>query len=160
MPEPQPTPQPQQDNSWLLWVLIAFLVYMQFSGGVGGGTSPTKNLPAVPSVLTLYDADPVKLLDLQKNHAGQYDVIWSTNDTSVQQWTLKTQGGEFLKYGVAEPKPDEKDVGAWVVEAYDLAKKAPSVPWTVASGPNGKGFSGPTPDGQDAAAKSLKVIGK
>ncbi len=38
MPEPQPTPQPQQDNSWLLWVVIAFLVYMQFSGGIGGGT--------------------------------------------------------------------------------------------------------------------------
>lgn len=155
-----PTPQPEQDRSWLLVVLLVLLLLAN-GGNVGGAKSPTKTLPTVPSVFTLYDDDPKAVIDLQSNHAGQYDVLFSNADGAIQTWVLKDQNGKFLKYGLKEPvpDPDPKFVGPWVKEAYDIAKATGKTPWTVASGPNGKGFSGLTPDGQQAAAV-LKVIGK
>jgi hypothetical protein len=50
--------------------------------------------------------------------------------------------------------------GDWAVEAYNIAKAAGKLPYTVAAGPNNRGYSGPTPDGQADASTKLKVIGK
>lgn len=149
----------QKDYSWVLVLLIVGYVFLTNNNLVGGGSSPTKTLPSVPSVFTLFDDTPEAVLALETGHKGQYDVLQSNADDSIQKWVLVDQKGIYLKYGTKEPVPDEKNAGTWAIEAYNVAKTAGKVPWTVAAGPNGKGFSGPTPDGQEAA-KALKVIGK
>jgi len=156
-PTPQPAPQPASpDYSLLLMLLIAYLL---LSGGIGGGSSPTKIIPAKPAALTVFDDDPASV---QAMPPGLRDVIDSTADDAILTWFTKGQGGQWLKYGTKEPVPDPKLAGNdWAVEAYqvwvDAGKK---VPWTVASGPTGRGYSGPTPADQVSAAKLLKVTGK
>lgn len=156
-----PQPQPQQTN-WLLWLVIAYLAYQVMSGGGVGGSSPTKIIPSEPMALTVYDNDPAAKETLLNDHPGVADVIDSTADGSIQMWFRKEKSGKWLKYGIAEPAPDPKIAGNdWAVEAYqvwvDAGKK---VPYTVASGPTGRGYSGPTPDGQEAASKALKITSK
>lgn len=159
--DPSPESQPKPPD--YTWVLILVIGYFLLSGGsIGGGAkAPTKNIPDVPSVFTLFDDDPKAVQELDKAHPGQADVMASIADDSIRLWTTKTQGGKWLLYGTKgpAPDPDPKFAGPWAKEAYDLAKAAGKLPWTIAAGPNGKGFSGPTPDGQKAA-DSLKVIGK
>lgn len=158
-PAPQPTPQPDY-SGWLIILVVAYILLTR--GGGGGSTSPTKIIPPAPAALTVFDDTPDALIALTKDHPGVVDVIDSTVDGSILKWYKKDKSGQWLKYGTQEPPPDPKLAdNAWAVEAYqvwiDAGKK---VPWTVASGPTGKGYSGPTPDGQEAAAKLLKVTGK
>ena len=160
MPQPAPQPAPN-NNNWILYLLIIWLVLKPVINGPAiGGSSPTKTLPAVPSVLVLYDDDAKATLDLDTNHKGQADVITSIADGSAKDWVKVKQGGIWLTYGLKEPAPDAKMSGDWASEAYTVAKAAGKTPYMVASSPKGKGFSGLVPDGTitEAQAATLKAL--
>lgn len=153
--DPVPTPAPPPaDYSLLIIAVIAFLI---FSGGIGGGgsPSPTKALPKVPSVFVLYDSDPAATKALNTDHKGQSDVITSIHPDSAKIAVTKAAGGVWLTYGTKEPAPDpaEGQAGLWASQAYEVAKAGGKLPWMVVSTPGGKGYSGPVPDaGNDIAA--------
>lgn len=141
--------------------ILALLAILAFDGiGGGGGAAPF--VTPVPAVLNVFNDSPDAVKALDEQHPGQAAVITQMFDGSVRDWVLKSQSGTWINYGTSQPEPVAKDVGQWVVDAYAYwkTKGGGVLPYTVAAGPRGRGFAGPTPDGQDAAKKALAPIAK
>jgi hypothetical protein len=140
--------------------IVGLLLLLLFAGGTGGGVAAPFSTP-VPAVLNIFDSSPAGTQDMDNNHPGQAEVISSSAEGSARQW-VEQQGGLWENYGSKEPEPDGKMAGTWYYDAWKYWKDHADgkVPYTVASGPKGRGYAGPTPDGQAAAKKALAPIAK
>ncbi len=161
MPEPQPAPLPPQEPDYT-WLILLVLAYLIFSGGIGGGGQSAPFVSPDPNVFVAFDDDAKAVLAFDQAHPGQADVISSLADDSVRTWVQKSQGGHWVNYGIRTPPPDPKMVDPWLIEAhkYWMEKAARRVPYMVAAGPKKRGYAGAIPDTQEAAKKALDGIAK
>ena len=144
-------------NNSVLLLLLALLVLNGIGGG-GGSTADFKS--PQPLVLCMFDDSPAAVQALDKEHPGQADVMSSIATGSVKDWVTKQQGGQWLSYGTGEPEPTVEMAGQPAYDAYQAwkTKYNKQVPFILAAGPSGRGYSGPPKDTQDDMRKALEPI--